>query len=324
MKYFRSFALSLFAITALLQQLYAQPGITKVTVLTDSVKDALDSPKFSNAPAIVRLPIVEYVSKTIPVVEVKIEGVPYRFIFDTGASNTVFNSIFIVQSPGDSIVPMGVATGANSSRRIMGVVKASNFELGEIKVDELMMTTIAYINPGTPEHGVLGLSLIHDYDLLFDWPNREILLVNPDSIGVILDKQYKIIESIPISYYTDPDYICTDCQVNGKRVRLQIDTGAYRTLLPDDLSNRGNRQVKKNLIKVKKGRGYQIQYKEYTSDRVHISLGNKKYRRVKVILGENVRSERHDFGGMLGGNVLKRQPILISMKSEELLLLKHR
>lgn len=31
-----------------------------------------------------------------------------------------------------------------------------------------------------------------------------------------------------------------------------------------------------------------------------------------------------DFGGMLGGNVLKRQPILISMKSEELLLLKHR
>ena len=62
MKYFRSFALSLFAITALLQQLYAQPGITKVTVLTDSVKDALDSPKFSNAPAIVRLPIVDLLS----------------------------------------------------------------------------------------------------------------------------------------------------------------------------------------------------------------------------------------------------------------------
>lgn len=323
MKPFKSFILS-FALIALSFSVKAQPGITKVSVLTDSVKDALDFPKFSNAPAIVRLPIVEYVSKTIPVVEVKIEGVPYRFIFDTGSSNTLFNSIFIVQSPGDSIVPMGVATGANSSRRIFGLVKASNFELGEFKVDELVMTTTSYINPGTPEHGVIGLSLVRDYDLLFDWPNREILLINPDSIGVILDKQYKIIESIPISYYSDPDYICTDCLVNGKRVRLQIDTGAYRTLLPDDLSNRGKRHVKKNLLKVKKGRGYQIQYKEYTSDRVNISLGNKTYRSAKVILGENVRSERHDFGGMLGGNVLKRQPILISMKSEELLLLKHR
>lgn len=324
MKYFRSFILSLFAFAALSQPLIAQPGITKVTFLTDSVKDALDFPQFSNAPSIVRLPIVEYVSKTIPVVEVKIEGVPYRFIFDTGSSNTLFNSIFIVQAPGDSIVPMGVATGANSSRRIFGLVKASNFELGELKVDELVMTTTSYINPGTPEHGVIGLSLVRDYDLLFDWHNREILLVNPDSIGVILDKQYKIIESIPISYYTDPQYICTECQVNGKRVRLQIDTGAYRTLLPDDLSNRGNRHVKKNLVKVKKGRGYQVQYKEYTPDRVSLILGNQKYRRVKVILGENVRSERHDFGGMLGNNVLQRQPILISMKSEELLLLKHR
>ena len=198
MKYFRSFILSLFAFTALSLPLIAQPGITKVTFLTDSVQDAVHFPVLSNAPAIVRLPIVEYVSKTIPVVEVKIEGVPYRFIFDTGASNTVFNSIFIVQSPGDSIVPLGLATGANSSRRIMGVVKASNFELGELKVDELVMTTIAYINPGTPEHGVIGLSLVRDYDLLFDWPNREILLVNPDSIGVILDKRFKIIESIPI------------------------------------------------------------------------------------------------------------------------------
>ena len=323
MKRLKSFVLS-FALIALSFSVKAQPGITKVTVLTESVKDALDFPNFSNAPAIVRLPIVEYVSKTVPVVEVKIEGIPYRFVFDTGSSYTVFNSNFIVQSPGDSIVPMGVASGANSSRRIFSLVKASNFELGELKVDELVMTTTSYINPGTPEHGVIGLSLVHDYDLLFDWPNNEILLVNPDSIGVLLDNQYKIKESIPISYYTDPYYICTDCLVNGKRVRLQIDTGAYRTLLPDDLSNRGNRHVKKNLVKVKKGRGYQIQYKEYTHDRVNLTLGNQKYRRVKVILGENVRSERHDFGGMLGGNVLKRQPILISMKSEELLLLKHR
>lgn len=323
MKPFKSFILS-FALIAYSFSVKAQPGITKVTVLTDSVKDALDFPKFSNAPTIVRLPIVEYVSKTVPVVEVKIEGIPYRFVFDTGSSYTVFNSNYIVQSPGDSIVPMGVASRANSTRSILGVVSACNFELGELKVDELMMTTLAYVSPGTPEHGVIGLSLVRDYDLLFDWPNREILLINPDSIGVILDKRYKIIESIPISYYSDPDYICTDCLVNGKRVRLQIDTGAYRTLLPDNVSNLGNRHISRHPVKAKKGRGYYIQYKEFISNRVNISLGNKTYRRVKVILGENVRSERHDFGGMLGGNVLKRQPILISMKSEELLLLKHR
>ena len=171
---------------------------------------------------------------------------------------------------------------------------------------------------------VIGLNLVRDYDLLVDWPNKEILLINPDSTDIILDKHYKIMESIPLLYYTDPYHICADCQVNGKRIRLQIDTGAYRTLLPDDISDNDNHHVNKKLLKPKKGRGYQIQYKEYTKDRVTLTLGNHKYRRVKVILGEKVRSEQHEFGGMLGNNILQRQPILISMKSEKILLLKHR
>lgn len=318
----KSFVLS-FALTALSFSVKAQSGITKVTVLTDSVQDAMEYPVLSNSPAIVHIPIVDYTGKTIPVVEVKISGVPYRFIFDTGCSNTTFNTNYITQSPGDSLVLFGGASGPNSSVRAVSLVKAADFEFGEIKVDELTMMTAAFTNPGKAAYGVIGLNLVRDYDMLFDWRNDEILLINPDSTDMILDKQYKIKESIPVFYYTDPYYIGIDCQVNGKRIRLHIDTGAFRTLLPDDVSNKGNRHVNKKILKPRKGRAYQIQYKEYTSDRVTLTLGNQKYRRVKVILGEYVRSERHDYGGLLGNNVLQRQPILISMKSGKLLLLKH-
>ena len=323
MKQFKSFILSI-ALAAFALSVSAQPGITKVTELTVSIQEPVHFPVLSDAPAIVHLPIVGYYSETIPVVEVKISGHPYRFVFDTGCSYTLFNSRYVSQSPGDSIVYFGTTQGVNSKLYNNGLVKVADFEAGGLKADELVMLTSNVNDKDFPVHGITGLSLVRDYDLLFDWSNREILLVNPDSTGSILDKQYKIIESIPVSYYTDPYYIGLECQVNGKPLRLHIDTGAYKTLLPDDISNRGKSHLAKKPIRKKKGVGYMVQYKEFIEDKVTITLGNQKYRRVKVLLGEHTRSERYENAGLLGNNVLQRQPILISMKSEKLLLLKHR
>ncbi|MBR5935791.1 MAG: aspartyl protease family protein [Bacteroidaceae bacterium] len=322
MKQFRSFVLSI-ALTALTLSVCAQPGITKVTVLTDSIQEPVNFPVLSVAPAIVHLPIVGYYSETIPVVEVQISGHPYRFVFDTGCSYSSFNSRYVSQSPGDSIVYFGTTQGVNKLYN-NGLVKVADFEAGGLKADELVMMTSNLNDKDFPVHGIIGLSLVRDYDLLFDWPNREILLVNPDSTGGILDKQYKIIESIPVSYYTDPYYIGLECQVNGKPLRLHIDTGAYKTLLPDDVSNRGKSHLAKKPVRKKKGIGYMVQYKEFIEDKVTITLGNQKYRKVKVLPGENTRSERYENAGQLGNNVLQRQPILISMNSEKLLILKHR
>lgn len=321
MRHLKSLILS-FTLAALTLSVNAQPGITKVTVLTDSVQEPVKFPVLSVTPAIVHLPIVGYYSETIPVVEVQISGHPYRFVFDTGCSYSLFNSRYVSQSPGDSIVYFGTTQGVNKLYN-NGLVKVADFEAGGLKADELVMMTSNLNDKDFPVHGIIGLSLVRDYDLLFDWPNREILLVNPDSTGGILDKQYKIIESIPVSYYTDPYYINVGCQVNGKQLRLHIDTGAYRTLLPDDISNQGKSHLAKKPVRKKKGIRYMVQYKEFIEDKVTITLGSQKYRKVKVLLGENTRSERHDNAGLLGNNVLQRQPILISMKSERLLLLKH-
>lgn len=320
MNHFKSFFIVL-ALAAFVMSVRAQPGITKVTALTDSIQEPVHFPVLSDAPAIVHLPIVGYYSETIPVVEVKISGHPYRFVFDTGSSYSSFNSRYVSQSPGDSIVYFGTTQGVNKLYN-NGLVKVADFEAGGLKADELVMLTSIVNDKDFPVHGIIGLSLVRDYDLLFDWPNKEILLVNPDSTGSTLDKQYKIIESIPVSYYTDPYYIGLECQVNGKPLRLHIDTGAYKTLLPDDISNRGKSHLAKKPVRKKKGIGYMVQYKEFIEDKVTITLGNQKYRKVKVLLGENTRPERHDNAGLLGNNVLQRQPILISMKSERLLLLK--
>ena len=320
MNHFKSFFIVL-ALAAFVMSVRAQPGITKVMALTDSIQEPVHFPVLSDAPAIVHLPIVGYYSETIPVVEVKISGHPYRFVFDTGSSYSSFNSRYVSQSPGDSIVYFGTTQGVNKLYN-NGLVKVADFEAGGLKADELVMLTSIVNDKDFPVHGIIGLSLVRDYDLLFDWSSREILLVNPDSTGGILDKRYKIIESIPVSYYTDPYYIGLECQVNGKPLRLHIDTGAYKTLLPDNISNRGKSHLAKNPIRKKKGVGYIVQYKEFIEDKVTITLGNQKYRKVKVLLGENSRSERYDNAGLLGNDVLQHQSILISMKSERLLLLK--
>lgn len=302
MKHLKSFALSL-VLMVLSLALYAQPGITRESILTPSINRALSAPDFSNTPNIVRLPIVDYYSDNVPIVEVTIEGQTYRFVFDTGAEYTIFNSRYIDQSQGGKIKPIGKAERANGAESLFGVVKASNFSLGELEAKTLYMATTGIDDEDDAiVHGVIGLTLFKNYDVLFDWTNKEIVLVSHNDMPSMLAERFDIIESIPINF--GAYYITTDCKVNGKRLRLLIDTGAFSCLLP----------YKKGL---KHNRRDSIPDEERT-----FVLGKQKFSNINVCLSYTASSGDGRYDGLLGNNLLQLQPILISIKSRQLLLLK--
>lgn len=298
--------------------IHAQNGIKKVLELNDSIYNAIKFPTLAHAPKIVHIPIVDYESKTLPVVEVEMGGSLYRFVFDTGSSYSLFNSHFIEQSLNDSIVGFGSMRGSTGTADNFGIVKASDFALGLLKVKELTMLTSYIGGEDCQIQGLIGLSLVRDYDILFDWANNEILLLSPDSTSNYLSRRYDIVESLPVYYYKDPYYIGMECVVKSKRLRLQVDTGAFCTLLNSNFH-------KKNPIKklVDKNKSIIITG-DLTPAQVTISLGKTKYRDVNVFLGNSVKSQRNHHDGLLGNDILSQQPILLSTKNEQLLLLKYR
>lgn len=257
MKHLKSFALSL-VLMVLSLALYAQPGITRETILTPSINRALSAPDFSNTPNIVRLPIVDYYSDNIPIVEVTIEGQTYHFVFDTGAEYTIFNARYIDQSQGGKITSVGIAERANGAESLLGIVKASNFSLGGLEAKTLYMASM-------------------------------------------LAERFDIIESMPINF--GAYYITTDCKVNGKRLRLLIDTGAFSCLLP---YKKGLKHNRRDVIP--------------DEERIFV-LGKQKFSNISACLSYNAGRQGY-YDGLLGNNLLQLQPILISIKSRQLLLLK--
>ena len=300
MKHLKSFALSLVLIVLSLS-LYAQPGITRVNSLTPSINRALSAPELSNTPNIIHLPIVDYYSDNVPIVEVTIEGQTYRFVFDTGAEYTIFNARYIDQSQGGKIMSLGIAERANGAESLFGVVEASNFSLGGLEAKTLYMGTTGIDDEDDAVvHGVIGLTLFKNYDVLFDWTNKEIVLVSHNDMPSMLAERFEIKESIPINF--GAYYITTDCKVNGKRLRLLIDTGAYLCLLP----------YKKGL---KRNRS------EGISEERDFVLGKQKFSNISAWLSPSASSGDGRYDGLLGNNLLQLQPILISIKSRQLLLL---
>lgn len=301
MKHLKSFALS-FVLMVLSLALYAQPGITRVDFLTPSINRALSAPEITNRPNIVRLPIVDYYSDNIPIVEVTIEGQTYHFVFDTGAEYTIFNARYIDQSQGGKITSVGIAERANGAESLLGIVKASNFSLGGLEAKTLYMATIGIDDEDDAiVHGAIGLTLFKDYDVLFDWSNKEIVLVSHNDMASMLTERFDIIESMPINF--GAYYITTDCKVNGKRLRLLIDTGAFSCLLP---YKKGLKHNRRDVIP--------------DEERIFV-LGKQKFSNISACLSYNAGRQGY-YDGLLGNNLLQLQPILISIKSRQLLLLK--
>ena len=315
-KSLKSFVLS-FAMAAFSLFLYAQSGITRVDFLNQSVQRALSAPEITNSPNIVHLPIVDYYSDNIPIVEATIEGQTYRFVFDTGAEYSIFNSRYIDQSQGGKITSFGKAERANGAESLFGVVKASNFSLGGLEAKTLYMVTTGIDDEDDAiVHGAIGLTLFKDYDVLFDWTNKEIILVSHSDMPSILAERFDIIETLPIKF--GAYYITTDCKVNGKRLRLVIDTGAFSCLLP---YKKGLKHRLNNI-----GGKLDAQYRREgipDEERTFV-LGKQKYSNISVCLSYTASSGQDSYDGLLGNNILQLQPILISIKSRQLLLLKQK
>lgn len=316
MKPFKSFIISL-CLAVLSLSLYAQPGITRVYFPTPSINRALSAPEISNSPNIVHLPIIDYYSDSIPIVEVTIEGQTYHFVFDTGAEYTIFNARYIDQSQGGKITSVGIAERANGAESLLGIVKASNFSLGGLEAKTLYMFTTGIDDEDDAiVHGAIGLTLFKNYDVLFDWTNKEIVLVSHNDMPSMLTERFDIIESIPINF--GAYYITTDCKVNGKRLRLLIDTGAFSCLLP----------YKKGLKHRLNNIGGKLDAK-YSREGIpdeerSFVLGKQKFDNISICLSYTASSGDGRYDGLLGNNLLQLQPILISIKSRQLLLLKQK
>lgn len=328
MKHLQSFFLSV-ALTLLSWPVSAQQGISVVTNFDDSFKQAYLQPEFLNAPTVIHLPVVSNLSdRSIPVVQVFINGEVYRFGFDTGASSCFFNSGRLPEGLKDSVSSMGQILTHDGIAEVQGCfIMARNVDLGELRIKEIVMPAVQGMDMPTDLDGIIGLGLVYDYDIYINWSQNEIMLIDPESTDSVLAGRHTLSTTVPINTQREPAVAVVDTKIRGQlkkyTFRLTIDTGASYCVVPGKARPWfGFRKydIKRTGVVDMSGDT------SYGAARLRMDVGGVKYNMKVTLLkfptDHKFRKDKdgvHGYGA-LGTNVLGDNPILLSTTNKKLIL----
>ena len=199
------------------------------------------SQAFSNNPNTIRIPF-QLVGRLIAV-EASVDTITGKFIIDTGAERLLLNKNYV---DGTRRLSGGSAHGAS------GAVK----EAWAKNVDSLLWDNLSFFN--IPAHvidmthleekrktrivGIIGYEVLKDYEILLDYPARQIMLSKLDRKGNRIDEQAfseAPIDSINFKLFKHG--IIVNGTVQGVPLKFNLDSGAELNLI--------DRKVKRQVIK---------------------------------------------------------------------------
>jgi predicted aspartyl protease len=157
-----------------------------------------------------------------PVAEVVINGKPFSFIVDTGASDSVID-VAAVEEAG--LVVEGAMTGTAQGGEIAGSrLKQASLSIGGVAIPHvrLFALPLAGLSAGAGRRidGILGYDLFRGHVVRFDYPGRRLVI---DDDGALPGA-----ESIPIEIAGQTPFVRMQVRQQGRGVaaRMLIDTGA--------------------------------------------------------------------------------------------------
>lgn len=171
---------------------------------------------------------------------------------------------------------------------------------------------------GIAVHGILGQNFYKDFDVLFDYKNKEIVLLNPEATHQWLQNERYHCRTV--TGVMKRHLLAFDCQVGGTSVVLAFDSGAQSNLLSEDWPKSHPSSVKR--IKKATLIGYGDGEASIITGKTSLTMAGRTFKRLQTAFSDvSFLQELVGIDGLFGSEVLKRRKILISYKRQELILL---
>lgn len=209
-----------------------------------------------------------------------------------------------------------VGKGAASGMHHVSLMDMGGTSLTEIDIMTSDLSNLEIV--GVEVHGILGQSYYKDFDLLFDFRDKEIVLLNPDTTHQwLLNEGYRC---QTVSGEMKGHLLTFECQVGGVPVILAFDSGAQTNLLSSDWP-----QLHPSTVKgIKKANltGYGEGQASVTKGKTTLMLGNRAFKKLQTTFSDVSHfKESKGIDGLFGCEVLFKQKLLISYKRQELILI---
>lgn len=305
------FALSLLQHTLVLQLLdYPEPLQTLPAVVTEPTSKAM----------VYTIPIIRV--GNLMIIEAKIDSVFGNFVFDTGAQGLVLNRTYFRDFQKVFNTSSGGITGYNNE---VFTKRVETLKLGNITMQKKQASVIdlGHIenSKGIKIHGLIGASLLEDFEATIDLRKMVITLYPTDKKGdriTATAHERKADITHPLSYRNQIMFI--KAEVGGSSLNFCIDTGAECNVI--DQSSRGNVLETISIERRSKLSGSRKQVVDVLyGSMTDFSISNSKLYNMKVVVTDMSAMQKSygtSIDGMLGFDFFNQGAVTINIKKKQL------
>lgn len=273
--------------------------------------------------AIIEVPF-EWAGKLIAV-EVLLNGIPQKFILDSGAPKVILNASHL-EKPKHS---QSYSSAKGVSGNIQGVdittVETLDFSGLQLQNEKVLSMDLAHLEEELDYefYGSIGYELIQEYDLLIDYSNQRLTLIPADRFDSYQKEHLSHQRLTTIPFELSKHLPIVAVEINGHALRLAIDTGAESNLLDDHWF-----PVFKSSLREQKTEeltGANQQKTKVPNGTIRgMTIGPKKFKNLNTSFSDIshlTEGYQVTLDGILGYPVLSQQKTLISFQRKELIFI---
>lgn len=261
-------------------------------------------------------------------VDVILNGTKRKFILDSGAPKVILNAAYTTKK---DTLKKAISTSKGVSGTISGMdiekVKTLDFHGIELNNQDIISMDLSHLEEklDLSFYGLIGYEMIKDYDVLFDYENKLITLIQPDKFDAYRTENLKDfdVEVVPMSL--SGHILIIEVKIGEETLKMGIDCGAEYNLIDQSFFPK----VKNEIAKKRKATlsGADNIVSETRSGKIKkMTIGKETFKKQNVIFNDishlNEGCQEISIDGLIGYPILSHQKTILSFEREEFLILK--
>ncbi|PID87942.1 MAG: hypothetical protein CSB06_02435 [Bacteroidia bacterium] len=257
-------------------------------------------------------------------VEVVLNDKKRMFLLDSGSPKVILNSHYTSNTANGSISTVKGA-GGNISGINITTVKNIDFAGITMENQEVLTMELSHLEKelNTEIYGLIGYEFIKDYDILFDYKHKEVVLIKPDYFNTYKEQYLKDNTFTRISLELRGHIPVVEATVQEQKLSLGLDCGAESNLIHHQLLATLSKSLKKQKTDILRGADKSEQ-EVVTGNINKIIIGNTVFKNMKTMFSDishlNASGELN-IDGLVGYELLSKQKTLISFERKELVVI---
>jgi len=259
-------------------------------------------------------------------VKVRLNGEYKTFVLDSGSPKVILNSKYVIEND-TTKKTISSSKGVSGNISGMDIMKIEELDFSGIQLNnqEVVTLDLSHLEEAleTDLYGLIGYDLIKDYDIIFDYKNLKLILINPNIYESYKSENLSNATLLSIPFDLEGHIPIIEVKIGEKNYSVGIDCGAESNLISQSLFD----SLKSDIegVEIDELIGADNQPKQVKKGKVkNTKIGTKYFKNLTTIFSDISHLNegyKLSLDGLIGYEVLSKQKTLISFNRKEMIFI---